>query len=126
LQFADEPHHLLAREDYAVETFANPAEYPGAGLRPDVTENTYSGSHSGSGSYGYGGATYHGTTSGGASYHGAYSTGDYGAYHAGYSTGGYGAYRYGGSYGGGGFHAAAVSGPDGNVYAAGVYRRRVW
>jgi hypothetical protein len=30
LQFADEPHHLLAREDYAVETFANPAEYPGA------------------------------------------------------------------------------------------------
>jgi uncharacterized protein (TIGR02246 family) len=76
--------------------------------------NFEAGSHSGSGNYGYGGSTYHGTTSGGASYHGAYS------------TGGYGAYRYGGSYGGGGFHAAAVSGPNGTAYAAGVYRRRVW
>ena len=81
-------------------------------------------SHSSSSSGGYGSYSHSGSTTAtgryGNTYSGSHSSS--GNYYHGYSTGGYGAYHYGG----GGFHAAAVSGPYGNVYAAGVYRRRVW
>jgi hypothetical protein len=79
--------------------------------RSSSASGSYDGnvSHSGSSSGGYGNYSRSGSTT---------ATGRYG------NT--YSASHSGSGYGGGGFHAAAVSGPDGGVYAAGVYRRRVW